>query len=448
MIRISSSVCASLLFLPLAAFSGTGLKVHEWGTFTTLSSSSGQPLSGLYVDATRLPPFVHGLPYFNFDPVSGWASRDKLRNVTVKMETPVLYFYSGKEMDVRVKVGFQGGTISQWYPDCSDCETDPSGPFVDFGEEPYAGHIGWKATVLAPGAQRSYTATATGQETPEWTAPRLAGLANDVRGEHGEIENFLFYRGLGNFRTAVDLSFLADGSLRVGNRGSEDIPFLMVYERSMKPGSEGSASIWWKGGMKAGQEKVLNRPVGRPSYPSADSAMQELKSRMVEAGLNPQEAQSLLNTWYNGYFIEGGLKAFWILPRAQVDRILPLDVQPLPDSLARVIVGRSEILTPEFERELFHARDVDSLGAYKNQKYYQAYLDLLSKGDTWQKATSISGNGPGLRHRGGGDQAGSPAVWMAPGQGGWASPWFPGDGSRGAIDLRGRAVFPHLQAPR
>ena len=63
----------------------TGLEVHEWGTFTTLNSSAGKPLSGLYVDASRLPDFVHGLPYFNYDPLKGWATLDRLRNVTVKM---------------------------------------------------------------------------------------------------------------------------------------------------------------------------------------------------------------------------------------------------------------------------------------------------------------------------------------------------------------------------
>lgn len=442
--RIPSHACVGLLLLPLAAQCATGLKVHEWGTFTTLSSSSGQPLSGLYVDATRLPAFVYGLPFFNFDPVGGWASREKLRNVTVKLETPVLYFYSAKEMDVTVKVGFQGGTISQWYPQCSECETGPTGTYVDFGGQPYAGHIGWKAKVLKPGVQRAYTPTATGQETLEWTAPRNTGLANDVRGEHGEIENFLFYRGLGNFASAVDLAFRADGSLRVRNRGSEDIPFLMIYDRSMEPGMESfPAAIWWKGGMEAGEELILSRPTGQLDYMTSDSAMQELKSEMVEAGLYTQEAQSLLNTWYNGYFLEGGLKAFWIVPRAQVDDILPLEILPLPDSLVRVIVGRSEILTPEFERALFHAREVDSLDVYKNQKYYQAYLDLLSKGETWQSATSLSRNGADQNKRGTGDRAARPALWLAPGGGDWASPWFPGTGSRGPVDLRGRAIFQH-----
>ena len=81
-----------------------GFIVHEWGTFTTVSAGDGRPLGGLYVDASRLPAFVQGVPFFNYDPASGWAPLSKLRHVTVKMETPVLYFYSPAPLDVEVQV--------------------------------------------------------------------------------------------------------------------------------------------------------------------------------------------------------------------------------------------------------------------------------------------------------------------------------------------------------
>ncbi|MEO6096274.1 MAG: hypothetical protein ABIW76_11455 [Fibrobacteria bacterium] len=177
-----------------------GLMVHEWGTFTTLSSSDGRPLGGLYVDATRLPAFVHGLSYFNY--ANGWAALDKLRHVTVKMETPVLYFYSEAEADVDVKVEFKGGTISQWYPATTESEHNPTAPYVDFSASPYDGHISWKAKVLAPGANPAYTTSASGQETGEWTAPRMVD-ANMLQGSNGEYERFLFYRGLGSIGKSI-----------------------------------------------------------------------------------------------------------------------------------------------------------------------------------------------------------------------------------------------------
>jgi hypothetical protein len=383
----AAGLALALMAAPAHSAPPTGLEVHEWGTFTTLNSSAGKSLAGLYVDATRLPDFVHGLPYFNYDPLKGWATLDRLRNVTVKMETPVLYFYSQKETAVDVKVDFPGGTISQWYPVCYESETNPTAPSVDFAAAPYPGHAAWKATVLAPGPELPFTTTASGKETGEWTAPRYTA-ANQLRGAKGEIEKFLFYRGLGNFPSAVDMRFLTTGMLQVKNGGNEDIPYLMVYEMpaSIQPGM-GMAKVWFQGPMKAGQEIQLNRD--KPSAIDAMGAMEDFRLQLVKAGLTMEESRAMLNTWYNGYFIEGGLKAFWILPRAMVDRVLPLTVTPLPDKIERVMVGRSEILTPEFEQTLFHAQAKDSLEAkFGADKYRLAYADFLSKGKDWHITTS------------------------------------------------------------
>jgi hypothetical protein len=379
--------------------SADGYAVHEWGTFTTLSASDGRPLGGLYVDATRLPAFVGGVPFFNYDSAQGWASLGKLRNVTVKMETPVLYFYSQKERDVDVKVRFNGGTISQWYPQCYVCEADPSGRSVDFAKEPYAGRIGWRAKVLAPGGTPlPYSTAASGQETAEWTAPRDVP-SNRLRGEKGEIEQFLFYRGLGNFPSTVKLAFSDDSTFTVANDGDEDLPWVMVYDRDYLPGNMPPAAVWFQGPLKAHAKAPLKRsPAYSPDNPASFSdayakgaaAMDSLLNHMVAAGLTLPEGRALLNTWYNGYFIEGGLKAFWILPRAMVDRILPLDITPAPDVLERVIVGRSEILPPPFERILRQALADDTLSHYAKDKYRMAFQDLLNPGKDWSGTTALA----------------------------------------------------------
>jgi hypothetical protein len=431
---------AALALLPwLGPSGGHALEVHEWGTFTTLNSSAGNGLSGLFVDASRLPAFVHGLPYFNYDPVKGWASPDKLRNVTVKMETPVLYFYSNKEIDVDVKVKFQGGTISQWYPQCYDCEANPSAPSVDFAKEPYLGHIAWKAKVLAPGPELPYTTAALGGETGEWIAPR-GTLANQLRGQQGEIEKFLFYRGLGNFPSPLQLAFKNPATLVVHNTGDEDIPWVMIYDRQGDLGYP--ASIWFQGPLKAHANVEAGKQDGFPGYDPGTAAMDTLYNHLVAAGLSTQEARALLNTWYNGYFVEGGLKAFWILPRAQVDRILPLEITPVPDKIVRVIVGRSEILAPAFEENLYKAKADGSLDAkYGTDKYFLAYRDFLAKGQDWHLATSVRPDRSRFSVR---DAAES--TWKGPGQeGGGASPRFSAPGGNPgsiAVDLRGRVVRP------
>jgi hypothetical protein len=380
---------SAILAVGLGTSHPKGLVVHEWGTFTTLSTSWGEPLEGLYVDASRLPDFVHGLPFFNHG-ASGWPDPSRLKGVTVKMETPVLYFHSDAEVDVTAEVGFQGGTISQWFPQRHSGEANPAGPVVDLGASPYQGSIAWKAKVLSRSASVGMSPSFPAETHSEWTAPR-ATAANWLKGEDGMVEKFLFYRGLGNFPSSVSLAFLDDGRLKVRNVGPDSIPFLLIYDRALQEGIGGVAAIWGEGPMAAGEERILPRPAPG-DYAEGSQAMENLHAAMVTAGLFADEARALLNTWYNGYFIESGIKAFWIMPRRQVDHILPLDITPLPEALERVIIGRSEILPPALEAKLL--AEGGGLTSWSKDKYHLAYRDFLIKWQARQGAASIRLAGP------------------------------------------------------
>lgn len=432
------SVLAAALAAPAAVFAAPAtapaapLVVHEWGTFTTLVTSWGEPLEGLYVDASRLPDFVHGLPFFQYGS-SGWPARENLRGVTVKMETPVLYFYSKEEVPVSVKVGFRGGTISQWFPQRHDGEANPAGPVVDLGAGPYQGSISWKAKVLDPDVVGTFTqAREETPETREWRAPRVTG-SNLLEGERGEIEKFLFYRGLGNFPLALSLRFDADGKLQVRNGGAEDIPFVLVYQLDLEDGQGGMPYVWWKGGLAAGAGKTLSRPEA-PDYSQGMAAMEELHKAMMAEGLYADEARALLNTWYDGYFHESGLKAFWILPRRQVDSLLPLEMSPAPDSLERVIIGRSEILSPEVEAELI--AEGGALPSRARDKYHLAYLDFL---DRWTARASVP-----VTHRRPQAAARRPWRMVLPWEGPFGSPALrsgaAGAGKAAMVDVLGKAL--------
>ena len=123
-----------------------------------------------------------------------------------------------------------------------------------------------------------------------------------------------------------------------------------------------------------------------------------------------------------------------------VDRILPLSVAPAPDKIERVIVGRSEILTPEFEQDLYQAQDADSLAAkFGKDKYYMAYLDFLSKDKDWHRTTGTR-SAPTAPFPAGSGRAGSGSSWLRPGADGWAGPWFRGSAGHGIFDAQGRSV--------
>src|SRR5205814_4233702 len=81
------------------------LTVHEWGTFTSVAGQDGQaidwrPLSG----PSDLPCFVaqQNPGSIKITP-DGWLSSLLAK---VRMETPVLYFYSPRSQTVQVNVRF------------------------------------------------------------------------------------------------------------------------------------------------------------------------------------------------------------------------------------------------------------------------------------------------------------------------------------------------------
>ena len=84
------------------------LTVHEWGTFTSVAGEDGSAIDWDALGCKNdLPKFVNDFGYRGFK----WRLSG-----TVRMETPVMYFYSSRELDAHVKVAFPQGLITEWYP--------------------------------------------------------------------------------------------------------------------------------------------------------------------------------------------------------------------------------------------------------------------------------------------------------------------------------------------
>src|SRR6266571_5365253 len=114
------------------------LVVHEWGTFTSIAGKDGvalewRPLNG----ASDLPKFVHTIQ--NQDDGLRHGPKANL-TAAVRMETPVLYFYSASETDVSVKVDFPKGKITEWYPQARSVSTS----------------IDWGRLKIMPGADSNF----------------------------------------------------------------------------------------------------------------------------------------------------------------------------------------------------------------------------------------------------------------------------------------------------
>ena len=59
----------------------------------------------------------------------------------------------------------------------------------------------------------------------------------------------------------------------------------------------------------------------------------------------------MVETWRDSWFEEGA-RLIYIMPSRAIDTILPLQVEPVPSSTARVFVGRIELVTPETVRSV------------------------------------------------------------------------------------------------
>ena len=100
------------------------LVVHEWGTLTSQHYGGGAPAGGMNVieAAEAVPEFVHRIKddvLRDVDKGSNPTNRNE--SVTMRLETPVLYFHPSASFDgtqpIHVSVEFRGGLLNEFYPD-------------------------------------------------------------------------------------------------------------------------------------------------------------------------------------------------------------------------------------------------------------------------------------------------------------------------------------------
>ena len=345
--------------------------VHEWGTFTSMAGEDGIALEGLSREEESLPEFVYSRTKVRDCPLreKGWKGLEVPANhVTQKMETPVLYFHSREARRVRVRVDFKKGLISQWYP-VSDLLGPPEGAH-DAGpldlSKVESSFLQWDVDVLARGTEQP-------AEVPSLGKVGTWGFARDVdanwvrtlprkgpeRAGPVEAERFLFYRGLGAF--GLPLSATADrgGKFRLHNTGDVAIPYTVTFEiKGDQARIAGAASVPAKGDADV-------RFIEKDDWGPADRFAEKLGSWMGDvlrkSGLNEDEARAMVRTWSRSWFKSEGTRVVWIVPRGVTDSLLPLSIDPRPDELVRVLVGRMELIPPETADEVEAAvRDAGS----------------------------------------------------------------------------------------
>ena len=343
-----------------------GLTVHEWGTFTSVAGEDGSAVEWNTLGCkSDLPRFVndYGFRGFKF-----------ILPATVRMETPVLYFYSARELDARVKVSFPHGLITEWYPHADYLVYQKSGdgsmkPLqrnlngIDTSLRNLTGAIEWNNVKVQPGKSPELPVE---KEATDYYAARAVDAAPVAVG--GEYEKFLFYRGVGRFPVPLSARIEGDGKIRVDNRAGEALRGVILFEnRGGKLGYRVVGTV---------HETVLLDPP--PLDAPFAQLRQDLETALIAQGLFPREAHAMVETWKDSWFEEGS-RLIYIVPSAAVDANLPLEVEPAPVEIKRVFVGRIELITPETQRAVESAiaindwATVDRYGRFLNPILQRTY---------------------------------------------------------------------------
>jgi hypothetical protein len=295
-----------------------GFVVHEWGTFSTFSGSDGAYLK-FYPNDGDLPAFV----YNRHRDVKGG-----LPDAFVSLETPVTYFYSDRDRNVSMQVEFPKGLMTDWYPQAS---------------RPPVQGLRWDNIKIMAASQAS--STEKGGKGRYFAARETDSSMLQVT-EKGKIESekFLFYRGVGDVQMPMTIRAQGKGDFTVKNTAKEAVPdFFLVRV-------EGKKVFFERGGhLSPGQEIKMHES---DKASTSEKLGEAVTAVLIEQGLYEKEAKAMVKTWSQDWFGEDGTRVLYVVAEALTNDLLPIKIDPKPDQMVRVLVGRHDLLTPEREREV------------------------------------------------------------------------------------------------
>lgn len=342
-------ICAAAFarLVMAAPTSDEALVVHEWGTFTSFQDSKGATIAGINVDDEPVPAFVHrlkDLPIFTAGSYPATWSQGAPRchgGVTLRLETPVLYFYPqagfppNQRIDVQAK--FVGGWLTEFFP--AAAADVPQFPHTLNGSA--QGSLKWSDLRLAPAAVGNLPQTTA----PVWLAPRKVRSAV-VATANKEAEKYLFYRGVGHLDAPLVVRQQSEQlslALREGEARLDRFPPVWLV-RVLPNGK-----VWYVAAhpkASAGGIDLSLRADGDATQGNLDALRGELASALITDGLYPDEAQAMLETWKLSYFSSEGLRLFFLLPQTWTDARLPLSIST-PARVTRVMMGRIELVSED-----------------------------------------------------------------------------------------------------
>lgn len=378
-------------------YPGTGFRVHEWGTNTVVVGSDGSMQRGLHHEEEDLPAFVYDR-----------RREDVAKDVDVKMETPVTYFYSDKPLTAKVAVRFPQGILTQWFPSVvsffpptfkgrGDPALDRSYAFTNAQcKAQYGGiqngELDWgEVEILPRGAKPGLLDAPLDRFT--WSHARdVDANALRVKAATNQDERFLFYRGLGNFPIGVKVTTAADGKLTLKNEDATakvGAVFVLRVEKDTAAFDVVPAGIAAGGSL----EKIAP-PATQPIAAYAQALAVAMVAELDKAGLYHDESVAMVKTWARQWFRTPGVRVLYLAPEAWTNAQIPLEVTPKPMETVRVMVIRVEALAPAEETlDVAAARKLDDAATKADGEAHFASLGRFAE-PRLRRAIAKMGNAP------------------------------------------------------
>ncbi|MCZ7643740.1 MAG: hypothetical protein M5U26_00410 [Planctomycetota bacterium] len=345
--------------------------LHEWGVFT-VPRNEAWAQRDMRAEWADLPGFFYAM----------WP-KEKLP-YRGPVRKPVIFFHAEKPLGIRLGIRFAEGRPLVWWP-ATNMPALRNGPVqpdrLDFGlrlVHPDPDQAGQPHGCIPPEVPKGHwveTLRAV-RAANHFSSPGSSRMA--IRGPQAMLcDNFLYYDGL--MKAPATPGAARDGARVVlTTRYTHACHDLLVLERD-RDGLR--IAKGWIETVAAG-EQATAAEMGAALTGEAETAAiarlgDELAARLQKAGLNADEARSLVTLWEAGLFRRQGLLVCYRVPQETYEAWLPLTAEPAPKETVRVGLVVHEHLEPELDArveallkdlasEVFETRDaaLKALRAY------------------------------------------------------------------------------------
>jgi len=349
MMRILSLVAILMVVNQSSAAEPSGYAVHEWGVFR-VNSLAEYANAELRAEWDDLPPFIYGL-------IKGRAVPQHWGALEIRRK-PIVFFHADKPVQVRAEVAFPGGQAGVWYP-----ATESPAVFGNQKQPREADKLVWTLGIKQlPDGWRPKTPQPPAVAAEHWIN-RIREVKSDMIFSRYspnvldvEQEKFLYYDGIfpqGKWLTVN----VTKENVSLKSNVKHPMFDLMIVDRR-------------NDGLRVGRVAELNagEAVAKVEFTNEDTAAftakaaTALRQQLTAAGLNDDEAASLVDLWKKEFFETPGLNLFYRLPQAEYDARLPLTLTPPADKRVRVGLVYHAHLEPDFaERIRDLAKQLDSV---------------------------------------------------------------------------------------